>query len=248
MEVEVKWIKIQTGIFDDEKIKLIESMPEADKILIIWLKLLTLAGKKNMDGYISATPYTDEDLSSIFNRPLNTIRLALGILKKYEMIRCDNNGSMQISNWDKHQNVEALGKIREQNRLRQQKFRDDHPKLPAPREPDEKKKEEPDPNSQEKTSKYLELFFQKTTKSKNRIPQKVVSTLKNTIMKAVGVLTQTQYESVLDRCVKLKGTDQSWEYYLDSVWREAGKIESAKHKSEVPVIGKILHKMASEKK
>ena len=32
----VKWIKICTDIFDDEKIVLIESMPEADGIIVIW--------------------------------------------------------------------------------------------------------------------------------------------------------------------------------------------------------------------
>jgi len=32
---EVKWIKLSTQMFKDEKIKLIEQMPEADTILII---------------------------------------------------------------------------------------------------------------------------------------------------------------------------------------------------------------------
>ena len=43
---EVKWIKIVTDIFDDEKILLIETLPEADSIIVIWLKLLCLAGKQ----------------------------------------------------------------------------------------------------------------------------------------------------------------------------------------------------------
>ncbi|MDR7856641.1 phage replisome organizer N-terminal domain-containing protein [Tissierella sp.] len=34
--VEVKWIKIVTDIFDDDKVLLIESMPEADGIIVIW--------------------------------------------------------------------------------------------------------------------------------------------------------------------------------------------------------------------
>ena len=42
---EVKWIKLSTQMFEDEKIKLIEQMPEADTILIIWVKLLAQAGK-----------------------------------------------------------------------------------------------------------------------------------------------------------------------------------------------------------
>ena len=126
MEVEVKWIKILTGMFDDEKIKLIEAMPEADMILIIWIKLLTLAGKKNMNGYIFLTeniPYTDEMFTAIFNRPLNTIRLALDTLKKFGMIQCNKNGILQVINWEKHQNIDGLERIKKQNKLRQRKYR-----------------------------------------------------------------------------------------------------------------------------
>ena len=43
----VKWIKMTVNIFDDEKILLIESLPDADSIIVIWFKLLCLAGKQN---------------------------------------------------------------------------------------------------------------------------------------------------------------------------------------------------------
>lgn len=233
-------------MFDDEKIKLIETMPESDKILIIWIKLLILAGKKNENGYISLTksiPYTDGTLATILNRPIDMIQSALNLLKKFEMISCDNNGVMKIVNWQKHQNIDGLDRIREQNRSRQQKFRENHPKASVSPEP-----EEPSQNTKEKTVKFYELFFEKTQKNKNRIPKKVTPMLKNTIFRTVEVLTQSQYEKVLDRCIRLKGTGQSWEYYLDSVWREAEKIESVKHKNETPTVGAILNKMANGKK
>ena len=47
---EVKWIKITTDMFEDEKIDFIESLPEADSILIIWIRLLAMAGKTNDRG------------------------------------------------------------------------------------------------------------------------------------------------------------------------------------------------------
>jgi len=128
---EVKWIKLLTEMFDDEKIKLIEAVPEADMILVIWIKLLTLAGKKNMNGYIFLTeniPYTDEMLATLFNRPLNTIRLALETFKKFGMILYNSEGQIKISNWEKHQNIDGLERIREQNRLRVARFREDHKK------------------------------------------------------------------------------------------------------------------------
>ena len=117
---EVKWIKIATTIFDDEKILLIESMPDADALIVIWLKLLVLAGKANKDGLLlmgDTMPYTDEMLASIFRRPLNTVRLALSTFEKFGMVEIIND-VIAIPNWEKHQNLDGLEKIREQTRQR----------------------------------------------------------------------------------------------------------------------------------
>ena len=125
---EVKWIKLETIMFDDEKIKLIESMPDADSILIIWIKLLVQAGKTNANGYIylnKNVPYTEEMIATIFNRPLNTVRFALETFQDFGMIEMDNTG-IYIKNWVEHQNIEGLNKLKkkkEQNRLRQEKYR-----------------------------------------------------------------------------------------------------------------------------
>jgi len=135
---EVKWIKLVTEFFDDEKIKLIESMPEADMVLIIWVKLLTLAGKKNMNGYIFLTeniPYTDEMLATLFNRPTNTIRLALETFKNFGMISCNGDGRIQIINWDKHQNTNGLDKIREDTKKRVAKYREKQKQIIPPTTP-----------------------------------------------------------------------------------------------------------------
>ncbi|SHK45968.1 phage replisome organizer N-terminal domain-containing protein [Tepidibacter formicigenes] len=123
----VKWIKLTINMFEDEKIRLIESMPDSDSILIIWIKLLTLAGKCNAGGYIFLTeniPYTDEMLATVFNKPLNTVRLALETFKRFGMINLDENNSIKITNWEKHQNVDGLDKIREQTRKRVAKHRE----------------------------------------------------------------------------------------------------------------------------
>jgi len=133
---EVEWIKIVTEFFDDDKIKLIENTPEADMILIIWIKLLTLAGKKNHAGYIFLTekiPYNDEMLATIFNRPLNTIRLALATFKRLEMIIIDEAGIIKIINWEKHQNIEGMERIRELGRARLKKFRDKNKQIEGPK-------------------------------------------------------------------------------------------------------------------
>lgn len=123
---EVKWIKIVTDIFGNRKIKQIESMPDADAILVIWFKLLCLAGNVNEGGLITITkdiPYTDEMLSTEFHRPLATIRLALSVFERYGMIEIIDN-ILCVSNWEKYQNFDTLDKIREQTRLRNLAYRE----------------------------------------------------------------------------------------------------------------------------
>ena len=122
----ISWIKITTNIFDDEKILLIESLPDADAIIVIWFKLLTLAGKCNNDGVLMLNdkiPYTDEMLATIFRRPVNTVRLALSTFEQYGMIVTLHN-AITIPNWEKHQQIETFDKIKEQNRARQKAYRE----------------------------------------------------------------------------------------------------------------------------
>ncbi|UTT55181.1 phage replisome organizer N-terminal domain-containing protein [Staphylococcus equorum] len=129
---EVSWIKLKVGMFDDSKIKYIEALPERDTIITIWVKLLTLAGKYNEQGYIMLSenlPYNEEMLANEFNRPLNSIRLALQTFETLGMTEIVQ-GVIKISNWEKHQNIEGLDKIREQNRLRKQKQRERQKLLP----------------------------------------------------------------------------------------------------------------------
>lgn len=123
---EVKWIKITTDIFDDEKVLLIEALPEADAIIVIWFKLLCLAGKQNNCGVFvlnNRIAYTDKMLATIFRRKEATVRLALQTFEELGMIEIVD-GVITIPNWEKHQNIDGMERIREQNRQRVAKYRE----------------------------------------------------------------------------------------------------------------------------
>ena len=123
---EVKWIKIVTDIFDDEKMLLIDSLPDRDGIIVIWFKLLCMAGKQNNGGvfmFNDRLAYTDEMLSTIFRRPLNTVRLALKTFEEYGMIEIVNN-AITIPNWDKRQNLDKIEQAKEKNRKKVAAFRE----------------------------------------------------------------------------------------------------------------------------
>lgn len=123
---DVKWIKIVTDIFDDEKILLIEHMPSADSMIVIWFKLLCFAGKQNNSGVIMLNDriaYTDEMLATIFRRDLNTVRMALKIFEDFDMIRIVD-GVITIPNWGKHQNLDQLEKKKEYMRNYMREYRE----------------------------------------------------------------------------------------------------------------------------
>lgn len=117
---DVKWIKITTDIFDDEKILMIESMPAADSVIVIWFKLLTMAGKQNNNGVFmmaNRIAYTDEMLASIFRRDVNVVRMALQVFQQFGMIEIVEN-VITIPNWGKHQSLDAYEKKKVRDRER----------------------------------------------------------------------------------------------------------------------------------
>lgn len=106
----LKWIKITTDIFDDEKILLLESLPDADSIIVIWFKLLCLAGKQNNSGVFlinDRIAVTDEMLATIFRRKKTIVQLALKTFEEFGMIEIVNN-VITIPNWGKHQSVDKI--------------------------------------------------------------------------------------------------------------------------------------------
>lgn len=122
---DVKWIKITTDIFDDEKILLIESLPEADSIIVIWFKLLCLAGKMNNSGVFMMNDkiaYTDKMLATIFRRKETTVQLALQTFENFGMVEIID-GVITIPNWGKHQNLEQLEERKKYQREYQREYR-----------------------------------------------------------------------------------------------------------------------------
>ena len=122
---EVKWVKLTTDMFDNRKIKHLRKLPEGNNIVLIWVMLLTMAGRCNSGGMIFLTeniPYTPKMLADELDFEENTVALALNVLEQLDMIVTDN-GFFTIAGWEEYQNTDRLAEIREYNRLAQQKSR-----------------------------------------------------------------------------------------------------------------------------
>lgn len=122
----VKWIKITTDMFDNRKIKHLRKLPEGNSIVLIWVMLLTMAGRCNAGGMIFLTeniPYTTKMLADELDFEESTVQLALKALEQFNMVVMEN-GFYTIAGWDEYQNIDGLEKIKEQNRLRKQRQRE----------------------------------------------------------------------------------------------------------------------------
>jgi len=123
----IEWIKLATYMCEDEKMRLIDAMEERDPAHYVWIRLLLQAGKVNDNGLIylkENVPYTNEMLSILFNRPVSIIKRCLEILDSFELIKIYENNIIKICNWEKHQNIEGMKKVRESTRNRVREHRE----------------------------------------------------------------------------------------------------------------------------
>ena len=125
LPAEIKWVKIYLDMISNTKIKRIRKMPEGNNIILIWVFLIVTAGKSNRNGGLYITeyiPFSADDLAIEFDFEPDTVRLALKVLERYEMIQVFDD-IIFIKNWEKYQNIDGMDKIREQTRARVQNYR-----------------------------------------------------------------------------------------------------------------------------
>jgi predicted phage replisome organizer len=129
---DVKWIKLNVGMFDGNSFKKIRNAKIGgesfrDKLTAIWFELLDLAGKSNAGGMLIESqeiPFASiEDIATFINRTPEELELCMQFYLKNRMITVIDDVYM-LSNWTKYQNEEGLEKIREQTRVRVAKHRE----------------------------------------------------------------------------------------------------------------------------
>ncbi|MBN1042907.1 DnaD domain protein [Clostridium botulinum] len=123
---EASWVKMQIEMFNDPKLKIIDSREDNNLIHYIWTRSILLAGKSNKNGYLYINDnlsYTLKTLAIEFSRSFDEVKNAFKILRKLEMIEFTEDRTFRIKNWDKYQNVEGLEKIRKQTNARVAKHR-----------------------------------------------------------------------------------------------------------------------------
>ena len=122
---DIKWIKLKVGMFNDDRIKVIQAMPEGDALIVIWIRMLILAGISNAEGYLMISenlPHTEDMLATIFNKPLSVVRLAMKTFETFGMVEACNEGIF-ITDFAAEQG-EKMQDIREYNRIKKAESRE----------------------------------------------------------------------------------------------------------------------------
>ncbi len=115
---KIEWIKLSVDLFTDEKISRLEAMKNGDKIVLIWIRLLLLAGKQNNGGVFKK--FTKGMFASLLSQPKPLINKAFEAFEENEMISVDGD-DYSICNWTKHQSEDRMSQIRQKDRERKKK-------------------------------------------------------------------------------------------------------------------------------
>ena len=237
----VKWVKLTTNMFDNRKIKYLRRLPDGNNIVLIWVMLLTMAGRCNSGGMIFLTenvPYTPKMLADELDFEENTVLLALDALERLDMILTDN-GVFTIAGWEEYQNIEGMEKIREQNRLRQKKWYDKNKALEAPNvKPnvsltlsnaieEEKEKEE----DKEKEKEYHSFTHSAESEEVFSNPEQRRTYLGGELGKGVVFLSDEQMNDLLDKL-----SLEEFDYYVKVIADNELKGHKYKKKSHYQAI------------
>lgn len=122
----LQWLKIEIKIFSNRKIQILLKEQDGDTYFRVWIQLLTIAIECNCDGKLvigDNKPMTIEDFFKIMGKSKKKIEKIIKKFQELNMIIVEE-GAYKIKNWDEYQSIESSEKYKEQNRIRQQKYRE----------------------------------------------------------------------------------------------------------------------------
>ena len=122
----LQWLKIEIKIFSNRKIQILLKEQDGDTYFRVWIQLLTIAIECNCDGNLvigEYKPMTIENFSKIMGKSKKKMEKIIKKFQELNMIIVEE-GAYKIKNWDEYQSIESSEKYKEQNRIRQQKYRE----------------------------------------------------------------------------------------------------------------------------
>jgi predicted phage replisome organizer len=169
--MKIQWLKIDTEILNNDKIKLIRKHPGGDSLLVVWIGLLCIAMKSSSPGIVKLAenlPYSPDDLAILLDVETKTVELAITLFCKYGMIAITEGGLMEIVGFRDHQSIDRIEHQRELNRTRQIEYRKRNANVNVSNETEknriEKKRKDIDYNSDSLFVSFWEQYDNKKDK------------------------------------------------------------------------------------
>ena len=122
----LQWLKLELKIFSNRKIQILLREPDGDTYFRVWIQLLIIAVECNRNGKLvigNNKPMTIENFSKIMGKSKKKIEKIIQKFLELNMLIVEDE-AYKIKNWDKYQSIEPYEKYKEQNRIRQQKYRE----------------------------------------------------------------------------------------------------------------------------
>ena len=122
----LQWLKLEIKIFSNRKIQILLKEQDGDTYFRVWIQLLSIAMECNSEGKLvigKNTPMTIENFSKIMGKSKKKIEKIINKFQELNMLIVED-GAYKIKNWSKYQSIETSEKYQEQNRIRQQRYRE----------------------------------------------------------------------------------------------------------------------------
>lgn len=123
---QLQWMKINVGLYSDPRMVRMLRQPHGELYHLVLFVLRDFAGAINRNGQVYITtqePLTAKDLAHYLHRRVATMDKALDVLEELEFISRDENGIIQIVDWDDLQGCDKDQLRREQTRQRVSRYR-----------------------------------------------------------------------------------------------------------------------------
>lgn len=124
--MEMQWVKLNTNMFDNKKLKYIRRLERGNEYALIWVQLLCLAGKCGTSGRLElceGVPFDNIMLAAEFGFDVDTVTEAMDQFDRLHMIDY-NDGTCYIGGWEEHQSIDSIERKRELNRERKRRQRE----------------------------------------------------------------------------------------------------------------------------
>ena len=121
-----RWLKLDSGIFGDEKISIIRAMPEGDALFTLWIGLLCIGMRRESDLLYVAEGmvYDSKSISKVLDIDEMVVAIGLKTFVGLGMISVLDDGAIRITNFDNHQALDKLETSRKLHAVRQRKYRE----------------------------------------------------------------------------------------------------------------------------